>query len=452
MSASRILTPTQFSALARSLLEDSFPLVEIQGELANLSRPASGHLYFSLKDRNAQIRCAMFRPKSQWLRFKPADGDLVIARGRATLYEARGDFQLVVEHIEPAGEGALQAAIEALKKRLDAEGLFAAERKQALPRWIGRLGVLSSPGGAAIHDVLSVLRRRFPLIEVELLPVPVQGAGAAAQIVDMLARADRSRRYDALLLTRGGGSLEDLMAFNDEGLARAVAACSTPIACAIGHEIDSSIAEFVADLRAPTPSAAAETLVPDQAELRVRLQRQAEQMARRMAARLEGAGQRLDHLQLRLRQQHPQARLARHAQRLGDLAARLRRRQGSALALLGQRLRGDGQRLSAQAPARRIARLGLDCRTLASGLQTALMRRLERQQLRVAGVARALDAVGPRGSLARGYAILRAEDGRVVTGVQGVRIGERIRAVLADGSLAVEVNEVLLPDGSPRRD
>lgn len=451
MNASRILTPSQFTALARSLLEDSFPLVEIQGELANLSRPASGHLYFSLKDRNAQIRCAMFRPKSQWLRFKPADGDLVIARGRATLYEARGDFQLVVEHIEQAGEGALQSAIEALKKRLDAEGLFAPERKQALPRWIGRLGVLTSPGGAAIHDVVSVLGRRFPLVEVELLPVPVQGAGAAVQIVEMLARADRSARYDALLLTRGGGSLEDLMAFNDEGLARAIAACATPIACAIGHEIDSSIAEFVADLRAPTPSAAAETLVPDQAELRVRLLRQAEQMGRRLAARLEGAGQRLDHLQLRLRQQHPQTRLARHLKRLADLATRLRHRQATAVALLDQRLRSGRQQLAAQAPGRRIARLELDCRALSTGLQSALARRIERQQLRLSGIARALDAVGPRATLARGYAILQGKDGRVVTSVQGIRAADRLRAVLADGSLTVEVDEVL-PAGAAQRD
>src|SRR5690606_14150086 len=259
-----ILTPSQLNTLARSLLEDTFPLVLVEGELGNVARPASGHLYFTLKDARAQVRCAMFRPKSSWLKFQPREGLKVLARGRLTLYEARGDYQLVLDSLEEAGEGALRRAFEELKAKLQAEDLFDAERKR-------RLRVVTSPSGAAVRDVLIVIGRRFPLLEVDVLPVPVQGEGAAAQIVQTLRRAATSGRYDALLLTRGGGSLEDLWAFNDEALARTVAASPVPVVAAIGHETDSSLAEFAADLRAPTPSAAAELLVPDGAELLARL-------------------------------------------------------------------------------------------------------------------------------------------------------------------------------------
>ncbi|HET6435018.1 MAG TPA: exodeoxyribonuclease VII large subunit, partial [Xanthomonadaceae bacterium] len=218
--AREVLSPSQLNTLARDLLEGAFPLVWVEGELGNLSRPSSGHLYFTLKDARAQVRCALFRPKSQWLKFAPREGLRVLGRGRLTLYEARGDYQLVLDHLEEAGEGALRRAFEELKAKLAAEGLFATERKRPLPAHVRRLAVLTSPSGAAVRDVLSVLARRFPLLHVDVLPVPVQGANAAAQIVAMLRRAAASARYDVLLLARGGGSLEDLWAFNDELLAR----------------------------------------------------------------------------------------------------------------------------------------------------------------------------------------------------------------------------------------
>ncbi|HRO28684.1 MAG TPA: exodeoxyribonuclease VII large subunit, partial [Luteimonas sp.] len=266
-----ILTPSQLNTLARSLLEDSFPLVFVEGELGNVSRPASGHLYFTLKDARAQVRCALFKPKSQWLPFQPREGMKVLARGRLTLYEARGDYQLILDSLEEAGEGALRRAFEQLKAKLQAEGLFDDARKRPLPAFVRRLAVITSPSGAAVRDVLSVLSRRFPLIEVEILPVPVQGEAAAAQITAMLQRAGGSGRYDAILLARGGGSLEDLWAFNDEALARAIAASPVPVVSAIGHETDFSLSDFAADLRAPTPSAAAELLVPNRADLGQRL-------------------------------------------------------------------------------------------------------------------------------------------------------------------------------------
>jgi len=435
-----VLTPTQLNALARDLLEGSFALIRVEGELSGVARPASGHLYFTLKDRNAQVRCALFRPKSQWLKFRPADGDQVIVRGRVTLYEPRGDFQLVAEHIEPAGEGALRRAFEELKQRLDAEGLFDAARRRPLPRWIGRLGVLSSPGGAAIHDVLTVLRRRFPLIEVELLPVPVQGTGAAAQIAAMLGRADGSGRYDALLLTRGGGSLEDLMAFNDEALARAIAACVTPVVAAIGHEIDTSIAELVADQRAPTPSAAAETLTPDRIELLARLDSQQQRLQRLLATLLRTQAQRLDHLHLRLHQQAPGARLARGRERLTTLAQRLTRQQRHRLVLLASRHGALGQRLSHQAPARTLERLRTRQQRAGERLHATMQPRLRETSQRLDALLRALRLLGPMATLGRGYAILRDDHGRLVSQVGQTRPGMRLTATLADGALGLEVS------------
>src|SRR6202012_3027410 len=264
----QILTPSSLNRLVRDLLEDALPLIWIEGELSNGARPSSGHIYFTLKDAGAQVRCAMFRPKTNWLRFKPADGMHVLVRARVGLYEPRGEFQLVAEHMEPAGEGALQREFERLKTQLDAEGLFAQERKRPLPKFARRIGVITSATGAAIRDVLSVLGRRWPLLDVEVLPVPAKRPEAPPAIVSMLRKASASGRYDVLLLTRGGGSLEDLWAFNDEAVARAIHASAVPVVSAVGHEIHVSIADFVAGLRAPTPSAAAELLVPDEYALR----------------------------------------------------------------------------------------------------------------------------------------------------------------------------------------
>nr|WP_282452725.1 exodeoxyribonuclease VII large subunit [Lysobacter sp. CAU 1642] len=428
------MTPSQLNALARSLLEDSFGLVEVEGELSNLARPASGHLYFSLKDRNAQVRCALFRPKSQWLRFKPADGDRVLARGKLSLYEPRGDYQLIVEHLEPAGEGALRAAFEALKAKLQAEGLFSTERKRPIPDRVARLGVLTSPSGAAVHDVLSVLRRRFPLVEVELLPVPVQGTEAPGQIARMVARADASGRYDVLLLTRGGGSLEDLAAFNDEGLARAIAACRTPTVSAVGHEIDVSIADFVADLRCPTPSAAAEALVPDRSVLAQRLQR-AEQRLQAAGARLmRERAQQLDRLALRLEAQRPLRRLQRH----GELLARTGERLHSVIELhLGQRRQRLAQlagRLRGSHPGRALAANRQRLESLRRALQGSVAAQARTRALQLAQLGRTLEAVSPLQTLQRGYSVLR-KDGKPVRAASQVQPGDRLEAQLAEGKL-----------------
>ncbi|MCY7353892.1 MAG: exodeoxyribonuclease VII large subunit, partial [Lysobacter sp.] len=299
-AAHDILTPIQLNALARDLLEGSFPLIWVEGELCNVSRPASGHLYFTLKDARAQVRCALFKPKSQWLKFAPRDGLRVLARGRLTLYEARGDYQLILDHMEEAGEGALRRAFDELKARLTAEGIFDDARKRALPPYPKRIAVITSPSGAAVRDVVSVLSRRFPLLDVEILPVPVQGETAAAQITTMLRRADASARYDLLLVTRGGGSLEDLWAFNDEQLTRAIADCRTPVVSAVGHETDFSLADFAADLRAPTPSVAAELIAPNAQDLMVQLRAGRRRLHGLQANRLRQLAQRADRTSLRL--------------------------------------------------------------------------------------------------------------------------------------------------------
>ncbi|MBN8482592.1 MAG: exodeoxyribonuclease VII large subunit, partial [Xanthomonadales bacterium] len=303
-----ILTPSTLNRLVRDLLEDAFALVWIEGELSNVSRPASGHLYFTLKDGTAQVRAAMFKPRSGWLPFKPVDGMQVLARGRVGLYEARGEFQLVVEHMEPAGEGALRREFERLKQRLAAEGLFDAARKRSVPALPRRIAIVTSATGAAIRDVLSVLARRFPLVAVDVVPVPVQGGEAPAAIVAALARLAEAQRHDVILLTRGGGSLEDLWAFNDEAVARAIAASPVPVVSAIGHEVDFTIADFVADLRAPTPSAAAELLVPDRSDLLRGLRRECERLVQRLRARLQASAQRVDHLHARLQAARPTRR------------------------------------------------------------------------------------------------------------------------------------------------
>src|SRR4249919_2657771 len=309
MRERRVLSPVQLNTLARELLEGAFAQVWVEGEISNFARPASGHLYFTLKDEHAQVRCAMFRMKASAVRFTPRNGMKVLVRGKLTLYEARGEFQLVLEHMEEAGEGALRRAFEELKARLAAEGLFEAARKRPLPRFARRLGLITSARGAAVRDVLTVLSRRWPLLAVEVLPVAVQGTGAAQEIRAMLERAGASGRYDVLLLTRGGGSLEDLWSFNDEALARAIVASPVPVVSAVGHEIDFSLADFAADLRAPTPSAAAELLVPDQAELLARLDTLHARLHNLEAQRLRAAMQRADRAVLRLNALRPRARL-----------------------------------------------------------------------------------------------------------------------------------------------
>jgi exodeoxyribonuclease VII large subunit len=436
-----ILTPSTLNRLVRGLLEDALPLVWIEGELSNVARPASGHLYFTLKDSAAQVRCAMFKPKTTWLRFKPTDGMQVLVRARVGLYEPRGEFQLVAEHMEPAGEGALQREFERLKAQLDAEGLFATERKRALPRFARRIGVITSATGAAVRDVLSVLARRWPLVDVDVLPVPVQGREAPPAIVAMLRKAASSGRYDVLLLTRGGGSLEDLWAFNDERVARAIHASTVPVVSAVGHEIDFSIADFVADLRAPTPSAAAELLVPDALALRRHLEQLRQRIVAIQERRLQARIQRIDHLLARLQSQRPQARLARDRERLVQLRRRLLGARQAQSTQWIVRLERAHARLLAQHPKQRLTLWRQQLDQQATNLRRSMEHTLERERLTLQQTARALHAVSPLATLERGYTILFDADGKVLRSAQNVAVDTPLRARLADGELPLRVSD-----------
>ena len=440
MQRDDILTPSQLNTLARDLLEGSFPAIWVEGELGNVSRPSSGHLYFVLKDERAQVRCAMFKPKSTWLKFVPREGLHVLARGRLTLYEARGEYQLVLDHMEEAGEGALRRAFEEMKAKLAAEGLFDAERKRALPHFARRIGVITSPSGAAVRDVLSVLARRFPLVEAEILPVQVQGAAAAPQIVAMLRSAAASGRYDVLLLTRGGGSLEDLWPFNDERVARAVAASPVPVVSAVGHETDFSLSDFAADLRAPTPSVAAELLVPGRDDLARRLRALDGRLRSVQAQRLRAAMQRADRAALRLNALQPRARLDALCRRQADALRRLHAAWQRRLERERARVRHADAVLRAAHPQRRIARLRERLAAVSLRPQAAIVRRLGSETLRLRGLARSLEAVSPLATVARGYAILLHRDGRVVRSVLDAAPGDRIDARLQDGTLPLRVD------------
>jgi exodeoxyribonuclease VII large subunit len=436
-----VLTPSTLNRLVRGLLEDALPLVWIEGELSNVARPASGHVYFTLKDSVAQVRCAMFKTKSMGLRFRPADGVHVLCRARVGLYEPRGEFQLVIEHMEPAGEGALQREFERLKAQLDAEGLFAQDRKRPLPRYARRIGVITSATGAAIRDVLSVMTRRWPLVEVDVLPVPVQGREAPPAIVSMLRKASACRRYDVLLLTRGGGSLEDLWAFNDEQVARAIHASAVPVISAVGHEIDFSIADFVADLRAPTPSAAAELLVPDVLALRRHLEQLRQRTVAIQERRLQTRIQRIDHLLVRLQAQRPQARLARDRQRLLQLHRRLLACRLANVTHKTVRLDRTYARLLAQHPRQRVMLLRQRLEQHALHLRHMMLNKLQRERGNLQQTARAMHAVSPLATLERGYAILFDADGKVLRSAQHVAADTPLRAKLADGELALRVSK-----------
>jgi exodeoxyribonuclease VII large subunit len=435
----RVLTPSALNRLVRELIEGALPMIWIEGEISNFVRAASGHWYFSLKDAAAEVRCAMFARSNARVRFAAGNGTRVLARARVSLYEPRGSFQLLVEDLQDAGEGALRRAFEALKAKLAAEGLFAPERKRPLPAFPRRLGVITSAGGAAVRDVLAVARRRFPLTAIEILPVLVQGTQAPPQIAAMLRRAARARRHDVLLVTRGGGSLEDLAAFNDEAVARAIAESPIPVVSAVGHEVDFSISDFVADLRAPTPSAAAELILPDGAALAATLAQARARLGHLWRARLQASMQRLDQVGARLRGRHPRQQLALRRERMLAAQARLVQLVRVAHGRAAARLDGARARLVAQRPRVRLQQLRERTTELHARLGSAFARQSQHDHERLQALARALNAVSPLAVLQRGYAIVLKADGAVLRSVRQAAPGDALRARLADGELPVRV-------------
>jgi exodeoxyribonuclease VII large subunit len=426
---------------ARNLLEGSFPLLWVEGEISNLSRPASGHLYFSLKDPQAQVRCALFRGNQRGMRAAPRDGMQVLVRARVTLYEGRGDFQLVVETLEEAGEGALRRAFEQLKNRLAKEGLFDSAGKRPLPRLPRRIGIITSPSGAVLHDILTTLKRRFPAIPVLLYPVPVQGEGAAEKIAAMIALASRRQDCDALILARGGGSLEDLWAFNEEIVARAIHACTIPLVCGVGHETDFTIADLVADARAPTPTAAAEMLSPNQSDWLVALEQKERRLQRLWRDRLLAAQQHVDFLSSRL--VHPRERLARLHERLTVLTRHLELAQQRVRERTTHHVLALRARLLQYSPRAGLREAQLRNQHLRARLDHAIHDTLGRAHERHARASQTLDTLSPLRTLARGYAILEsAATGIVVKNARDVQAGDMLNARLGQGSLDCRVERI----------
>jgi exodeoxyribonuclease VII large subunit len=427
--------------MARLLLEENFPTVLVEGEISNLSIPASGHWYLTLKDQNAQVRCAMFRNRNMLLRLRPKDGMQVLVRARLSLYEGRGDYQLLLEHMEETGAGALRRNFEILKARLQSEGLFALERKKKLPTLPRHIAVITSPTGAAILDIISVLKRRFPATAITIIPVSVQGISSAPEIIKAVQlvnmRAGCLADVDVILLSRGGGSLEDLWSFNDEGLARAIFASLLPVVSAVGHDSDFTIADFVADVRAATPSAAAELLSPHQDDYRQLLQAQEIRLRNCIHAKLQDLQQRLIRSRKQLR--HPGSRLREQAQRLDELELRSRRALRVRLQTMKQQIALLHAGLSNSSPRNSLLHKQQLLKHLRQRLASATTGYLQNRQMQVREKSRALQTVSPLATLARGYAITTTAKGAVVTSYEQVEPGATIKTRLARGTITSKV-------------
>ena len=433
------LSVSQLNQQARRSLERGVGEVWVEGELSNVARPASGHVYFSLKDDSAQVRCALFRTQARFVAAPLQDGNQVRVRARVSLFEPRGDYQLIVEAVQAAGLGELLATFERLKKRLDGEGIFANARPLSYPP--RRLLVITSTSGAAVRDVLAVLEKRWPLVEVTVIPVAVQGEKAAPAMIAALGLLNRQSRLEAdkdvILMTRGGGSLEDLWAFNNEHLARAVYHSRLPVMSAVGHEVDFTLADFAADRRAPTPSAAAEQLVPDQPTLRAGIAEQQRRLKNAMQARLERDGQRLDALRARLR--HPGEALNQKRQQLNALNVRLERAAHKSLAARQSALSQLEKRLQNHHLDRRHRQESERVTALTGRLENAMRQQLQTRQARLTSAARELNAVSPLAVLGRGYAIAQDAQGQIIHRAADTTPGQRLKLRLGEGSLSVEV-------------
>ena len=440
LSDDRVLTVSALNRQARLLLEGRFNQVWVRGEISNYRRPGSGHWYFTLKDDGAQVRCAMFANRNRATQVQPTDGAEVLVRGRVSLYEGRGDYQIIVEHMEAAGEGALRAAFEALKGRLAAEGLFNSDRKRPLPRFPTHLAVLSSRSGAALRDVLSIVGRRFPSLRVTLLPVAVQGADAERQLLGAMRRLP-ALNPDVVLITRGGGSLEDLFAFNSEPLARAIAACPVPTVAAIGHETDFTIAELVADLRGPTPSAAAELVTPDGTALAGQFDELGQRLSRASTTRIELANHGLAALRARL--SDPRQRVQQLMQRADELDERLRRAANNRTQHYSTRINGLRRSLWLLQPTGRINEYRKLVKRLAADGERLIANQVRSGRADLAALTRTLEAVSPLATMDRGFAIVTRPNGEPITQAADLDMGVEFHANFRDASVSAVVRDKL---------
>lgn len=443
-SEKTILTVSRLTALLRGVLEENFEQVWVEGEVSNLAFPSSGHFYFTLKDAGAQLRCVMFKGAARNLKFRPADGMALIIRGRISVYDQRGEYQLLCEYMEPAGVGALQTAFVQLKEKLAKEGLFDAAHKRDMPRFPQRIGVITSATGAAIHDIINVLKRRFASLGVLIYPVRVQGEGAALEIARAIDEMNRLAEVDVLIVGRGGGSLEDLWAFNEEAVARAVHRSKIPVISAVGHETDWSICDFAADLRAPTPSAAAEMVIASANELRGQVEALGHRLKLGMKNRLASFDGRLDSLQRSLHD--PRTMLGHLAQRMDDLTGRL----NMALINSAQRRRESFHRLYDAllylSPAARVERMRQQTALLSSNMERLVIQRVEALKHEFGDNAARLDVLSPLKTLARGYAIAtRIDNNAVVTDTGTLAAGDQLLLQVRRGTARCRVEEICTP-------
>ena len=437
------ISVSQLNRRVKTLIEQGMARLWVEGEISNLSRPASGHIYLSLKDDSAQVSAAWFRQRQRAPAIGFKNGDRVLAYGRVSLYEARGNYQLIIEALEPAGEGVLKRRFDALKAKLAAEGLFDEDRKRVLPTLPNRIGVITSPSGAAIRDVLSVLKRRFPAVPVVIYPAAVQGDAAPGELIDALSNAVQRDECDVLILCRGGGSLEDLWAFNDEQLAREIADCPVPIISAVGHEIDFTIADFVADVRAPTPSGAAEIIVPSQSDWQRQIAGIATRIARVGQRSLEDKAQELDWLGKRLIASSPAATLQRQRDRLREQSGRLSSSIRQQIFRRRYQLQANSSELLKLSPALSVQRSIGQLNQIRQRLATAAESKVSDASHKIAILGRALHSVSPLATLDRGYAIVRREDAdAALMDTKDIKQGDDIRTRLARGEFTATVKKV----------
>ncbi len=438
-----VFSVSELNSAVKGLLEREFAWIWVEGEISNLATPASGHIYFTLKDAGAQVRCAMFRGRNRDLNFRPDNGSQVVVRCKVSLYEVRGDYQLIVDRMEEAGAGALQRKFEELKHRLAAEGLFSDDHKQAVPEMPGCIGVITSRTGAAVRDVLSVIRRRFPAVPVRLFPVPVQGEESAPAICRAFELAKQYGACDVLLLVRGGGSLEDLWSFNEESVARAIYKCPIPVVSGVGHEVDITIADFVADLRAATPTAAAESVTPDQQAWMQTLDWYQSRLQQLTVDRIARKAERLSWLRTRLAQQHPLTILQRLGQRIADMDTRMRITMEYRMRAAGDRLQHVHVQLLSHSPALKVREYHARIERLRQQSEYRIMSLLQLYRSRLGNAASTLNAFSPLQTLSRGYSITSDTDGQAITNAGSVSVDDMISTRLHIGQLVSRVEKII---------
>ena len=435
-----ILNVSELNAEVNQLLTRGFPLLWVEGEISNLVRPASGHLYFTLKDNKSQIRSAMFRNRNMKLTIQPENGMKVLVRGRVGLYEPRGDYQLIAEHMEDAGVGQLQRQFEALKQKLADAGLFADEHKKEFPEYPKRIGVITSPTGAAVRDILQVLSRRSPHTPVLIYPVSVQGEASKTQIETAIRRANIDKTCDVLILARGGGSIEDLWSFNEENVAKAIYNSEIPIACGVGHEIDFTIADFVADLRAPTPSAAAELITPDRNQLLTDIIQTQLWMTQTIKQNIKQKRQRLEWIDARLQLQKPSNKIQQQAQRLDELNIRLQQKMTSLLRDKKTQTNNLNSRLKSNTPSRKLAEQEQAFSHFSARLHQSINKKIQQEQSNFKIQIAMLDSISPLKTLERGYSIIKDSDsGDLITSTAKLKPKQKIVIKLKDGEASAQI-------------